>query len=314
MPRLNEDLLFFHIGRSGGTSITRKYKVEKQAADNFFENNDYYRWIGIKYFSYRYKLLENQNLVFFSYENILALCQFILGNCLLFLDINFSWAIFSICMSLFGFIVSTFIGTPMIIGRIKIFRQLYIFFLGHVFRNWCGNYKYLYGTSTEGLLLHCTPNTLLKKKLINETDLENAFVVCRNPYSRLVSIYNYNKYPFESFETFVKRLKKTREEFKKSKKEKNEKNIYCHFLLQVDYIFDNEGNQLVHNIFKLEEIKNLQLGDCSKKFLEVFKNLNKRNTRKQKNKNLEDYYKNPEIKELVYSIYKEDFEFFNYQK
>ena len=251
---------------------------------------------------------------FFSFENILASFQLVLGICLLVLQINFAWAVFSICMSLFGFVVSTFIGIPCVIGRIKLFRCLYIFFLGKVFKNWCGSNKYLYGTTTIGLLLHSTPQTLLKYNLINETELQNAFVVCRNPYSRLVSIYNYNKFPFESFNAFVKRLKKTREQFIKSKKAKIEKNIYCHFLLQKDYIFDENENQLIENIFKLEELNSLTTENCSKKFLEVFKNLKKRNTRKLKKKTWLEYYTNPKIKEMVFEIYKDDFEFFNYEK
>ncbi len=310
MPRLAEDLLFIHIPRCGGTAITRKYQVEKKAARDFYQNKDYYHFLGIKYFSYRYLLLEKQNIVWKSYENMLAFFQLIFGLILYFSEFSKAWGIFSIIMSTVGFFISTFIGTACFIGRNGIFRKLYIFFLGYVFRNWCGSYKYLYGTSREGLLLHATAQQLVDNNLIATKELVNAFAICRNPYERMVSIYKYNKYPCESFETFVRRVYNIVQTFRKSDKSKTEWNIYCHFLLQKDFVTDVCGHTLIMNVFKLEDLEHLNEENTSAFFLNIFQGIVKRNTRKRK-KEWKNYY-NDEVKSMVFSIYKDDFEYFSY--
>ena len=312
MPRLRKDLLFIHIPRTAGTSLSRKFCVEKNAAESFYSKKDYYHFLGIKYFSYRYRLLESQNIILYSYENVLALFQFVFGLLLILLDINRAWGIFSISMSLFGFFVSTFIGTACVVGRIDIFRKLYIVFLGHIFRNWCGSYEYLYGTTRDGMLLHATAQMLLDKELIEVRELTNAFAICRNPYSRMVSLYKYNKYPGETFEMFVYRTADTIQRFRESGKAKTEWNIYCHFLTQKDYVTDSNGNPFVMNIFKLEKLDELSIENTSDFFLEVFQGMIKRNARNRK-KIWEEYY-TEELQQMVYAIYKEDFDYFNYSK
>lgn len=122
------------------------------------------------------------------------------------------------------------------------------------------------------------------------------FCVCRNPYTRTVSFYNWilrmKKYNF-TFEEFVK----TGFNIGRAKGAWD---------LQTDYILDTNGNCIVDKIFRFEnlenEIKNHFHIDSTFPHLtrSTFVNYN-------------DYYTD-ELKELVYLRLRKDFEYFNYEK
>ena len=84
-----------------------------------------------------------------------------------------------------------------------------------------------------------------------------SLAIVRNPYSRMVSIYGYNRFgESESFPTFVKRWKKLMKPYLEHG-EKEEWYTPCHLLPMFEYTH-HEGKQLVQSIVKQEELKLLK--------------------------------------------------------
>lgn len=120
----------------------------------------------------------------------------------------------------------------------------------------------------------------------------------RNPYDRLVSCYHYNgkdkKFSFEDF--IVNHLE--------AHIEANNKKEYGinHFAPQVN--FCKIDDYKVNHIIRLESFAN----DVKKINIDVKYHYSKTASRK---KNYKNYY-NQKTKNLVYNLYKEDFEYLNY--
>ena len=175
------------------------------------------------------------------------------------------------------------------------------------------------GTSVATAVLgkragHFTASEIQRSMGIETFSSLSAFTVVRNPYNRLLSAYHYicnrggskggvrrhfdfTLPAFDSFDTFVKNYL--------IKKQHSELDILLK--PQVSYIFSDNGELLVPNIFKIEDneliieyLKN-QLGIVS---LSV---LNRTNT--YSTNELDD-----ELKSLIYTYYEEDFKMFNYTK
>ena len=123
------------------------------------------------------------------------------------------------------------------------------------------------------------------------------FCVARNPYSRVVSFYNWTlrlpNYKNIKFENFVK------DKFEKGR-------AIGVWDLQLDYILDENGKCLVDKIFYFEnlakEIKDHFNIDAKFPFLN-----------QSTEGDYRDFY-NAELKEIVYDRLKEDFEYFGYEK
>lgn len=123
------------------------------------------------------------------------------------------------------------------------------------------------------------------------------FCVCRNPYTRTVSFFNWikknPKYNFLTFENFV--INKY-----------DEGRALGAWGLQLEYILDDDKTCLVDKIFRFEnleqDIKNHFQLDTK------FPHLTKSTFDKYEN------YYNDELRNIVFEHYREDFEYFNYQK
>ena len=152
--------------------------------------------------------------------------------------------------------------------------------------------------------------TLIELSKILQSDIFNTYKkisVVRNPYSRLVSEYNFRKTLYTpAVTTFVDLVK---ERLNLDKVERNK--IYDgHLETQTSFLTNKEGNfNSIDKIYKFENL-NECIEDINK--LTGKKELPHLRTSKI-NKPWQEYY-TPELKELVYNFYKEDFVNFGYTK
>ena len=160
---------------------------------------------------------------------------------------------------------------------------------------------------------HLSYLDLLRLGVINDNFHKTAYKFCiiRNPYHRVVSLFNYFKdikivdrnIEFESFldEVYLKRPPI---------------GVYNHLGIsqsnpQVNWILDSNGKFLVNDIFKIEEIS---------KFVNFFKDKYKINLDIKKynlsNKHIifEKIAKNRSIIEKIEKIYSRDFDLLGYKK
>lgn len=128
--------------------------------------------------------------------------------------------------------------------------------------------------------------------------LENSwkFCVCRNPYTRVISFYNWTvkkpEYSHVSFDDFVTR-KFSHGRFTGA------------WATQLEYILDDKNNCIVDKIFKFENLE-----DEIKTHFNIdakFPHLTKSTFDDYKS-----YYKSNELKKIVFETLKPDFEYFNY--
>ncbi|MEO2059135.1 MAG: sulfotransferase family 2 domain-containing protein [Mesonia sp.] len=176
------------------------------------------------------------------------------------------------------------------------------------------NYEQLYGwdSNNQLWLQHARPQELIDLKLITKQqwDTYYKFIVYRNSWDKAISDYFWMKKTHEIEDIFFNYLNK-KGRFNKILNEKGEGYSGDHLYLQKDYFFlDNKRIN-----YNLEiDFDNLSIG-----FNTLQKHLNldssffekKLNSNKNKNRHYSFYYTN-EYRDLVYSIFNEDIDFFNF--
>lgn len=166
--------------------------------------------------------------------------------------------------------------------------------------------EYLYGIKNNKALQHLSIIEI--KKIVKNTDDYYKFSIVRNPYDRLVSEYywcqiknigNKSGQKFDDFLNYIIDI---------FKNNKFDTNIYTdHFIPQYKFLYDDNILK-VDKIFKFENFNNVlqflkEKYDINTNFYKHLKvhNGNKLNlTQNQKN--------------IIYNLYKKDFELFNYPK
>jgi len=208
-----EALLHVHVPRCGGTSLQQAFavKAKSQAKRGFFGR------LGIAYFYYRYRCYEETSFPWKTWENLWALTCFLLSFVMfcslpgytrtcLETDSLCTVGVVPYLLTINGlatFLFSTFVGTPPAL-RLRALRLLNLHACELL---QMADARMMTGASRNGFLLHLTASQMLRYGLVTRAQLRGlSFAIVRNPYSRMVSLYLYNRCgEAESFGAFVRR-------------------------------------------------------------------------------------------------------------
>ena len=329
------DLLFVHVPRCGGTSLTKHYKVREKS----LRGRGLYHKIGLTYFFYRYRLLEHANYPFVTWENAYAVLSILIATVvftvmpLLENDCfgSDSTADPSACRpqksayvmwstALFTMTCSTFVFVAPVMGRNTFVRRVYGFLVGKLLFGFTSGANWLTGCNDVGWLLHLTAEKIIRYGYVSAEQFAsvNSFSIVRNPYSRMVSIYMYNRMgPLESFSHFVKEWKKKIKPFSR-RGDTDEWNVYCHVLPQYAYTHDRDGKQIVQNIIKQEDLRSLK-SDKPKEYLKHLTPVVRKalldmphSNKRKRPKPWQEYY-DAETMKIVHDMYIRDFDQYGYE-
>ena len=330
-----EELLFVHVPRCGGTSLTKYFDIGRKCR----KGRSIYHRIGLTYFFYRYRLLESANYPFMTYENLYALCSILVATIVFTLvpmfhndcfkeDVgdnvnctpqNTAYVMWSTAMMTMT--MSTFVFVAPVMGRNTTVRRIYGFLVGKLLCGFTEAENWLTGCNYVGWLLHMTAEKIIRYGYVSAEEFHrvNSFSIVRNPYSRMVSIYMYNRMgPLESFPHFVKEWQKKIKVFQETGNT-DEWNIYCHVLPQYAYTHDRDGRQIVQNIIKQEDLKTMKTDKAKPYFsllaprvLQALHEMPHSNRRKRP-KPWQEYY-DAETMKIVHDMYERDFDQFGYAR
>ena len=199
--------------------------------------------LAMSYFFMRYKQLESANFPIKTKENaacaVLLLTSFVLHQYLDPLPTLYGTSVFLYlaCISIFFSLFTTFIATAPVIGRITPVHRWYLWFVHYPLARVCESIPWCTGTNKHGYIMHLTAPKLLGYGYVTPNQMDNmcSLAIVRNPYSRMVSIYGYNRFgEGESFPSFLRRWKRLMRHYLE-RGEKEEWYTPCHLLPMFEY-------------------------------------------------------------------------------
>ena len=215
------------------------------------------------------------------------------------------------------FIMSTFILTAPYTMRYRSLRVLTMYTFHYLLCGFGGDANYMVGTNINGYLFHLTAERALRYGYVSPEEMEEtSFSIVRNPYSRVVSMYHYNRRFYESFHHFVKDFHARCMEKYHLHRQTDSIDVYCHVLPMHAYTHFN-GKKLVNTIIKQEDLKRFVANGWKdsgvpiaiQKALTGIPHANKR----PRKISWQKYY-TQEIMDMVIDMYEKDFELFGYSK
>ena len=265
---LSNHLFFVHVPRCGGTSLMQHFSIPQKV----IESRGLLRGTAMKYFFMRYGELEKANFPIKTKENFVCGILLLASIGLHYVmdddedAASFFPTIFGISLviwlgiiAIFVSLFTTIICTAPVIGRITPIHRWYLWFVHYPLFRLCEAIDWCTGTNKHGYIMHLTAPKLLGYGYVTPQQMDNmcSLAIVRNPYSRMFSIYGYNRFGAqESFPTFCRRWKKLMRHYLNSG-EKEEWYTPCHLLPMFEYTH-YEGRQLVQSIVKQEELKLLK--------------------------------------------------------
>jgi hypothetical protein len=255
-------LLLVHVPRCGGTSLLSKLEVERKAV----RLKGCLSGLLLRYFFYRYHLLETQNFPVLSYENLYAVLLAAAG-CVVWIEgssmsvcrAEGTWcppilSIFMWCSSVTVFFMSTFVMSSPVLARVDGLRRVMLVIAGSVCCDVFSSREYAHGCSREGFLQHLTARDVLRLGFASGPELrQSGLSIVRNPYSRMVSVFHFSRFgQLESFEHFVREWR-ARLQIQREEGNTGDRHVFCHVLSQRTFTHDGDI-QLVPWIVRGEEL------------------------------------------------------------
>ena len=211
-----------------------------------------------------------------------------------------------------------------VMGRVDLVRRFEMWVFSYLLCGFGSTEPYLHGVNIKGYLMHYTADKMVSKGFVKEDELlaAHTFAIVRNPYSRMVSIYMYNRFgSCESFDHFVDVWYAKWKHYKEVNSTE-EQAVYCHVLPQREFTHRN-NLQLVPYIIRQEDLRYLTgMGEVKDEFyrkryeelapevLAALKGMPHSNKRVRKQP-WQDYYTERTLR-VVYKMYAVDFEEFKY--
>jgi hypothetical protein len=213
--------------------------------------------LGIKVFFQRYKLLESANFPFFTNGNAMAGII-----CLIALAVRNEHKTIStwlLVTSISFFLGLTFVFTAPTIGRVTFIRRTYLILVHYILLRFMESIEWCTGTNKTGYINHSTAHKIMDYGYVGTDEWESisSMAIVRNPYTRMISIYMYNRFgPLESFPHFIRSWFNMMTDYRETG-EMEEWYTPCHCIPQFEYTHF-AGRQLVQSIVKQEELKFLK--------------------------------------------------------
>ncbi|KAG7366068.1 sulfotransferase family protein [Nitzschia inconspicua] len=323
----SQNLLFVHVPRCGGTSLMIAHNVPRKAT----VGASWFHKLGMTIFFHRYKLLESTNFPIYTSGNAACIACLNFFAYLRFAVLAKSDPVLQYMATFFMvFFLALLIGLSFVfvaptIARVVEIRRSYLILVHYVLCQFMENIEYITGTNRHGYLPHLTAHKMLNYGYVTPKEMENSstMAIVRNPYSRMVSLYMYNRFgPLETFEHFVRSWYEVMKYYRETG-EVEEWYTPCHVLPQFEFTHF-QGTQLVQSIVKQEELAFLVAQDTAvlavqqdssvadlptvvRESLLGVPHVNRRTTEKP----WYEFY-NQETLNLTFSMYRQDFEVFDY--
>jgi hypothetical protein len=259
----SSSLFFVHVPRCGGTSLMHYYELPRKIY-TYYQYNIWKR-LGMYAFFSRYKTLEQYNFPVWTSGNAFAVMITIVGIYFMIDTKNnyipYNLGVLLIFFGITLFILLTIVFTAPVIGRFSFIHHAYLLFVHYVLCQFMECTPYCTGTNKTGYIMHLTAHKLLytyQYVTIPQWNIACSMAIIRNPYSRMISIYTYNRFgEWESFTHFVNDWYHNVCRYYRTNRICDEWYTPCHAIPQFEYTH-YQGKPLVKSIIKQEELKYLK--------------------------------------------------------